>query len=1401
MNSSLLQFLKKNAKEKNNQEIPEAIKLDQELTTFFSGFSFESPEKENLEKYYLGLISNKNYIDFAKNVRNSENSIKVLQSSFVQSQLFRFFLSVALNMVNNTDKVVDVDCVVYCLLLSHNEDFINFSEFFAQLILAADMFFSSLPAFLVNAELIFKGITEYYVDPLTMSDKMKGPIFDLGTRVVVSLIKNGKMENVDQFFTYIFLKMDTCSNDDVCIECILLYAEYSCRNHDFSIPDKVCDHIRINVAETEEEAFIHDNLFEEGPFVEEKIANSETALSRVIPVNFPEIKPALFAAQKVFLCNDAFIVELAKRMAGDATYFWRFFFVGVMLYFKDDLNYVNSEKLKPIERLFDLRMIFDHDGNAFCEIINSVLVTLAVKAHLIEPSIILLKSDCPYEVLQGVDIFHGMFLLTPQWFNKLDEVAPILTELSNLFVRTRAYIVSGQMKQEDARVMMRIRSSILHVFHQLSMHKYDLYESDGFGHLIFPLFFEEKSKSVALSILHQWSSPSPSVSFFNACEEYMNRCLQYPNDLMPLFNEIVLNFNETLINTDADVLADRTFSTVFVQLVDKRFTEQAAEILPFCIFEKDFRNVEAVTKFLDQFFEDGLPLSKLLDITEEYPTFNELVLYPAHILDHLLSLGSDDEEREAIIAKIYSNVALTNYSEEDAEKLKNSPHFRTFYEVTSNNVKGIIPLQYESLDKSKMRRKFMINPTVFQCSLRFNQTLSVSTFVLIRFSIIEHEIEIMIQNGKVFIVLRLQGEKQNTYPTPLTVVPLDWMRFIFRIEKTKISLTIGTQQTFVLQYPEKFVYVPVDLILVSIFPVPIDVSISGSVTKHTNFVKVFNSIEHEETLSFLVATILQDPNNSDLYMSVRTKFLASTEQERIATIKRIIPNEASATFLFSPEVLRSFSRNALEEVISFYISSFTADQLELISKTITIQAMMFNIEQILTKMEESTDDFHLFWDLLFVVTAKLTNQETMKVVSYYAIARNKDYFDFFDRCCYNIPDFVQEFTADMPKKIFLQILVSDGTAEMGCKSVELLHKLSCLSKKPVEIPTSYLLSISAHPHRDAIFQTVVELIQKDLDGNTKFVVDLFPIFALFADEKAASGMRKFIQENANLLVNCTNWCFWILTLAAVDKSPEWASIFSEACRGKNMLQVQIWLTFLMKIIPFFDLNGDEFCANVFRVMLSFPLSPELFTFIFRFVMYDTTKTPHYSSLEIAKFLASGVKTEESFDFVPRAHRFHELVAQAATLLLSIPPETFAQGQSPDPSLVVSNLSIGSLLAGLIADSMPADAAILFEKAYTLSQKIGDNEVQECVTAVGDKLLKNKALRPLFESSDFNNSAIIERLKDMINARYDFLKASSLQTRPLVDFDKFCKMIAEGNTSFAKNVNEMVQEFNNSRTIA
>ena len=1560
-------YVKKILKEKCSIDIPDAIIEQNDLISRFKYFSFENPEIGNQDKFLISLISNKNYFEFSNILKQNQNINSVLKSSQIFAQLARFFLSVILNMYYDKDQLMDSESLIYCLLYSKQQIILDILNDFLPILINKFKKDTNV-TFLPNCQCLFDGIIGFYTNPMNMSQNLYKSVFLIGSNILSSSLAHNYVAKADQYFNYLYVSYEYLpSNEKCCIDSVLLYADYISKNYNFSIKDKVCSHCKFDSA-TLTDYYITDNLITEGPYIEEKLLNSENQLSKIVPKHFSKIKPILNAAQFFFQSSAEFSKELSKRIAGDATYFWRFFFAALMLYFKDDPTYINSIKLNSFTQLFDLRLIVDdiHPNNDIPQTVNSVLVTIAVKAQLIEPSLRLLASNCPYEALQGVDIFYGMLFQQKNWLTDGSNAYVILSNLANLFVRTKdAYIKNELTKNDkDSQILFRIRSSILHIFNNLSSKKYNIYESEGFADIIYPFFFEEKPKDIALHILKQWSNPKPSVSFYRGMLTYFLKFIEpidteHTHELFQVFNEIFQIFLTTIDNADIDTISQVSFASVFSKLVDKNMVEFATGVLNYCVLEPNFRDVEKVYIYLDEFFIKKQPFEELLKLTEKNSRFNSAVFYPAKLLDKILLLkqqdysytminftyknssyfnidqnlqksydltswdssassslphfnndwlshpsqkhkskasyyqdtpkkkhlekfynkspppifhnskfgdvsSSDFNESETssftgkkisfnsvhrdqiitppnnenespydkIVADLYANIAINHYTVDDAKKLVTSPLFDLAYNSTAKKIHFPFPPSYDSLTKLHTRKRIQTDSFEnFICYIRFDKTVLSSKITFLRFSILEHDIEIRSDKSKIYLALILRNNRQNLYDTPLTITPLEWIRFKISIYDRSLILKVGQQQTFSLTFPGQFSFkIDIENILsnyaglidtsfyISFFPVSIDVYLNSSSYTSSNFLNSFSDISIIPSLDFMTALVFTDPLYSEYYFQLKNYFINSEkykyeEDIKLECIKRLIPNNVSALFLFDKDILLSFSKQKRKEILRYYNESFTKDDWIEISKTFPISTLILTIQKVLFPNNQTNDEDEIFpeslkndlendenvsffWDSFFIIASHLFNNEVFKLIINYMILRTNSYFTFFEKCCMEIPQFVSSLTENNIKKIIF-IMTQDKSEEISLKTVKLFHFISCLALKPIQLPTFYLFDLIQNPFRDKILNETIDLMKENLDKTTCLIPNLIPIFSILADNEKVKENRQFIKNYANYLINCPNWVYWLMTLAALDSDSvtEWATIFSEACRGKDMFQVTIWLTFLVKISPFFNIDRDLFLGSTFRCLLSFPQTPETFTYLFRFLMYDIKKTTYYPPLEVPKQIALDIKPIESFDLLNRSKTFALLASNASAIALNIPPEIFAQGQTTN----YSNLQIASLFSGLIADTLPQHAALLFEKAYSFAEERSEEEAKKCIISAGTQLMNNKSLKPLLISNTRNkketqNSFII-KFKDMIDQKYETIKAQTSQAYPLIEFDKFCRMFAESeDQKLIDFVNNIIMDF-------
>lgn len=1400
MSSFLASMLRKYAQIQLSTDTPDTIQGFEELIVFFSLFYFQSPEKDDQDRFFYSLISNINYSKFCNMVVNldiDEQKRKEMIQSII-NHLLRFFLAVNFNLINQVEKPCEIDNLIICLSLVNPPDFLPIFKDLIQNYFQMDLVATAKPVFVTNAESIVRGIIAFYSDPENIPNQIKEDIFKLATRVLVCKMKFEYVEKIDLYFNYFFKNSISYPQDKYTIECVLNYAYFSCRNHDFLVPDKKCEHFMFKDCQIQE-LFVRENLFEEGPFVEEKLANSEMRLSRMVSTIFSEIMPVLNAAEKLYINDPKFINELAKRVAGDATYFWRFFLTSLMLYFKDDPKYINNEKLSPISRMFDLRLISDGEHNDTpLNVINSALVTLAVNAHLIEPTLILLKSNCPYEALQGVDIFHGMVFKTSTWFDELSEAQPILTELSQLFTRTFNALLKHEANETDTKIFRRIRSSILHIFLQLSQKKYKMYESKGFADIIFPLFFEEKPQNVAMSILRVWSLPTPSILFYKAVESYMRRCLMHlpDKDWAFLFHQIYDITLSTYDNASIDVLAHTSFYEVFNLLSQSDFAMEAAKILQLCVFSEIPDDLTSVESFLFNYFTKEYDPILILNLSKMSSIFNAEVLHACHILDLLLETISDD--CNDVLIQIYANVALSKFTETDARKLAFKSIGERLNSSICSMINFMIPQNYDSIASTSQRKKFEL-PSVenFNLSIRFDRVnvynfANVSTSAFIRFSIIEREIEIFAVSGNISIRLRYQGEKQNNYPTPLKIVSSFWHQFKISIQKNNLKLKIDEQQTFSLDFPKKFVFAPDEgNVIVNIFPNSVQAStpVSPKVDS-TYMLSMINALPHDSPLlsdvSFIIASIYQNPLSSDYFEYLPHVLLNISEEDRFKALQRFPISERTAFVLFDYNILSSFSIDNLVNLLRFYVEKNNADMWMTLGKKMKLSNIVFNVERCFYPNVHPA-----FYDFLFGIAKNSLGSDVHKILIYYGTNPTDEYFMFIERCINEIPNFSADFTADNALKFFLNIIFSKGDEITSIRCLDILHMLLFKLKKQIEIPPSFLILCQNSDFKEKIIEKSFFCLLNSPNNESLFIPSFFPIYAILVDEKGAHAIYPYLLRYAEQLLQCPNWVFWVLLLATLDKKSHWHQIFTRALTNQDKDQICIWLTFLTKIIYFFDVDAEQILSEVFQTALSLQPCTEVVTFVFAFLMYDCSNTARISPLEVTSLIANSTPYDQIFDLENRVIRFKNLTFSAASSLLSIPPKVYAKLGS------VSNMRTSAFLSDLLFPVMPQDSVILFERAYTLAEKFSEEELKMCIEAAGKNLSQNKSIKHLFEANP-STSTNLETIKVSIDESFSHVMATRQQTKPLVDFDRFCILISEGTEIINLALKEFILDFDKDR---
>ena len=209
-----------------------------------------------------------------------------------------------------------------------------------------------------------------------------------------------------------------------------------------------------------------------------------------------------------------------------------------------------------------------------------------------------------------------------------------------------------------------------------------------------------------------------------------------------------------------------------------------------------------------------------------------------------------------------------------------SPFYYTFYNKTCEDINFILPLAYDSITTKSQRKKIQVETADnFFCYCRFDQTVKSSTITFMRFSIPDHEVELKSTNGRVQVLLRYLGERQNNYQTNIVIKPLKWIKIRVKIQETKTNLQFGDLQSFTLEHPPKFVFKAEGHVIVSVFPVSVDLSTISSTPSPPNFINSFNEIKHKKNLSFLTALSIQEPLSNEHYLRLKRAFLEPEKEE------------------------------------------------------------------------------------------------------------------------------------------------------------------------------------------------------------------------------------------------------------------------------------------------------------------------------------------------------------------------------------------------------------------------------------------------------------------------------------------------------------------------------------------
>jgi len=1377
-------------------EYPISFSNNSLLFNAYKDLHFDGIDKDRPDLIPQNIIIGK-YINFCNLLQESKLSFdfKKQVASEVGHHLIRAVLAFYIVLQTNSHITIDISSLIYMIFDCSELILFDFSQISKCMF---DFLGSNIPndySIIPSALNLVNHIFCFANRTISFKSEFLHSIYFLWSTIVNTKIKRGDLSQIEMFFSTLYKSVLPIPKECDLSEAVLDYALHLSKRFDFSIKGKSCNHCVRVFPSPVPTSFSRDSMIEDGHFIEEIIMQSQKELDEFIKKSFREIIPVLSVAQKILENNNMFLSKLNSRINNDNGFFYRFFFTGVMLFFKEVNQISNSQTLSFISSFFDKDLITHEKSSDLANLVNNVLITIAVQSNLFKPVISLLKSNCPSEVLQGADICVACAIRDPTSFAQSEEIGKLISCLADAFLWARQTLMNNPL-HEDCHVLMQIRSSIINVFGFLKGKRWGFYEGKEFEKVMYSLLFEPKSREVSLLMAEKWSKPSPSPLFFYSMNDFIKFSLSHIDDpdwktLLSTLCSFTLAASD---NADAFVLSETLFSTIFAEMVSAKLFFESCSLIGICSFQKNFSNSDTISVLVKNLMCQNKYIEHLYYIARKRPWLCTNYLHPAGILDELINR----DEVSNNCALLYATIASNAFSDKDAAVLlsfkeKDLDMFDLVLTRTCEHFRSFVPDFFAHFEPWSEPRSIQLNTySDINVFFRFDPYIYNSQFKFFSLMFSDRTFEYSIKNGFLKIICYQKNEVEAQHFHEPIILPNMWYHMSMKYFQKRFDFSMqGIDYSIILDKGSE--NLKSEPTIMSIHPGSFDFAHDLiSDIPSSCFLKSMANQFQNPPIHFLVSYSYQNPSNEAIIQRIAQRFIPGSDN--ISLLQELpLSSITFSSIFFNFSFLAKLPYNDLISLMRFYSDQLNQMNWILVSKICPFKECFLLFITLSEFYGRNCVFDSIMYSVLFSYLRYSLDQDSLSIISCHSFNANESYLSFIDKCLNEIPDFADFLSGksrksdhpEDPFKILFYGLLSHKDLEIRKSSLYVLQKVFRMSSVVVTVSPFILRK---HVIVSSISETTEDLFSLSFSDKTQATLNFIPMICFFLWELPSNIAKEYTTRIRHILINTNasnisripNWCFWLLSLATIDESDEWPIIFAKSCYDKDMLKTNLWLTFLFVLAYHFDLNADSFISNVLSHLIRLVRKPEICLVTLYFLSRKSSGAPLHpkdivnqiiSHHQSSSTLLSGEKPEDinPGQFYIRVREFHRLSFDLADMLLS-----FVKNSQPHIP-VVSNAEIASYLISSITDISPIDGSILAEQLIH-AQWQNEGEKKNCLLLVSDKFnthtILSKALNIEGDANEMRAN-VANRICLMVSEQYFRKRIEHLGTIPFLEFYKFC----------------------------